>query len=355
MDNIVNSMPARFTQLIHTTAEWEEKKNFVLLKGEIGIESTNNKMKVGDGITPWKDLSYFVIQNLEPDYNSWQDIKKIVQMGYANQVFNIGDQLFTYWESVTYKQDIRRSVLYEVPLDIVAFGDVYKENVEQAVPGMFLQWHYALPFAIQFDNIRTPGVQGSVQWNISGIRQFLNSNKLVDEWWPSDMGNANKPVIRESTNTTSENNIITADGFVSGFKDKNFLDAISPVQVTTRGENENSDNEFPTYITYDKFFIPSLQEVYGTDNYTTNEGITFPYWKEAVNTSEPCQVYKSSPAYQIYRIDNTNNAIYCALRTCRKYGYNNIYFLQKHEENNAKIASANPIDSFSCTPVCVVC
>lgn len=32
--------------------------NPILLKGEIGWESDTNKIKIGDGVTPWTDLDY---------------------------------------------------------------------------------------------------------------------------------------------------------------------------------------------------------------------------------------------------------------------------------------------------------
>ena len=45
-----------------STAKWLENEAKVLLKGEVGIEFLENgspKMKIGDGVTQWKDLSYF--------------------------------------------------------------------------------------------------------------------------------------------------------------------------------------------------------------------------------------------------------------------------------------------------------
>lgn len=45
-----------------STAKWLENESQVLLKGEVGIEFLENgspKMKIGDGVTQWKDLSYF--------------------------------------------------------------------------------------------------------------------------------------------------------------------------------------------------------------------------------------------------------------------------------------------------------
>lgn len=40
-----------------SSAEWESV-NPVLKEGEPGFDTTNRKMKIGDGVTPWKDLDY---------------------------------------------------------------------------------------------------------------------------------------------------------------------------------------------------------------------------------------------------------------------------------------------------------
>lgn len=41
----------------NTSAGWGSV-NPILLKGEIGWESDTNKIKIGDGTTPWADLDY---------------------------------------------------------------------------------------------------------------------------------------------------------------------------------------------------------------------------------------------------------------------------------------------------------
>lgn len=43
-----------------TSANWEFNNSVVLLKGEVGIEfleEGGTKIKIGDGVTPWKDLN----------------------------------------------------------------------------------------------------------------------------------------------------------------------------------------------------------------------------------------------------------------------------------------------------------
>ena len=72
-------------------------------------------------------------------------IHRIVTEGAASEVFSIGDQIMIKW-----KDKENNNTEYDVPLDIVHFGDVELQDGE-IVPGMFLQWHYCSPFGVQFD------------------------------------------------------------------------------------------------------------------------------------------------------------------------------------------------------------
>lgn len=83
--------------------------------------------------------------NYDEYITSWEDVQRIVRMGYADKIFNIGDQLIVQWK------DVVSNITYDVPLDIVHFDDVELEDGE-VVKGMFLQWHYTTPFDVQFDN-----------------------------------------------------------------------------------------------------------------------------------------------------------------------------------------------------------
>lgn len=73
-----------------------------------------------------------------------EEIFKIVKAGKAENIFSIGDQIVLPWT------DIDTGITYQVPHDVVAFPDVYLRDGEE-VPAMFLQWHYATPFGVQFD------------------------------------------------------------------------------------------------------------------------------------------------------------------------------------------------------------
>ena len=76
---------------------------------------------------------------------TWDEIRQIVEDGLAPEVFNIGDQIHVTWK------DTQTNVSYDVPMDVVHFEDVEVEG-GQTKHGMFLQWHYASPFGVQFDS-----------------------------------------------------------------------------------------------------------------------------------------------------------------------------------------------------------
>lgn len=77
------------------------------------------------------------------DFNlSYEQIVEIVQHADVTKFFQIGDQLVTKWSP-------DGIVEYDMPWDIVHFGNVVDENGD-TYPGMYLQSHWALP-EIQFD------------------------------------------------------------------------------------------------------------------------------------------------------------------------------------------------------------
>ena len=75
---------------------------------------------------------------------SIEELGRIARTGNANKVLNVGDQIILPWT------DKASNITYQVPHDIVHFGNATLRSGEQ-VPAIFLQWHYATPFGVQFD------------------------------------------------------------------------------------------------------------------------------------------------------------------------------------------------------------
>ena len=75
---------------------------------------------------------------------SIKDVFNVVRAGQASKVFQVGDQIIVPWT------DIATGQKYDVPLDIVAFGTSALQDGEE-LPSMTVQWHYATPFGVQFN------------------------------------------------------------------------------------------------------------------------------------------------------------------------------------------------------------
>ena len=121
---------------------------------------------------------------------------------------------------------------------------------------------------------------GDNRWYKSAYRQYLNSDKPAKEWWtPQDEWDM-KPDRAD-----------TVPGFLAGFSD-DFKAALTRVKVVTYGNTVTDDGS--AVVTYDKIFLPSLQEIYCSPQ-VSGEGTYWPYWKERTGAKTPQALYKTYP------------------------------------------------------------
>jgi hypothetical protein len=121
---------------------------------------------------------------------------------------------------------------------------------------------------------------GDNRWYKSAYRQYLNSDQAAGAWWtPQDSWDM-KP-----------NQADTVPGFLAGFSD-DFKNALTRVKVVTYGNNVTDDGS--AVVTYDKIFLPSLQEIYCSPQ-ASGEGTYWPYWKERTGAKTPQALYKIYP------------------------------------------------------------
>ena len=83
----------------------------------------------------------------------------------------------------------------------------------------------------------------------------------------------------------------TLPGFLSGFSD-DFKSALSRVKVVTYGNGVTDDGS--AVVTYDKIFLPSLQEIYCSPQ-VSGEGSYWPYWKERTGAKTPQALWQTYP------------------------------------------------------------
>lgn len=121
---------------------------------------------------------------------------------------------------------------------------------------------------------------GDNRWWKSAYRQYLNSDAAAGAWWqPQDKWDM-KPDQAD-----------TLPGFMSGFSD-DFKNALSRVKVVTYGNTVTDDGS--AVVTYDKIFLPSLQEIYCSPQ-VSGEGTYWPYWKERTGAKTPQGLWQNYP------------------------------------------------------------
>lgn len=125
-----------------------------------------------------------------------------------------------------------------------------------------------------------PVSYGDSRWYKSACRQYLNSDLPAKQWWqPQDEWDM-KPDQAD-----------TVPGFLSGFSD-DFKNALSRVKVVTYGNTVTDDGS--AVVTYDKIFLPSLQEIYCSPQ-VSGEGTYWPYWKERTGAKTPQALWQTYP------------------------------------------------------------
>ena len=181
---------------------------------------------------------------------------------------------------------------------------------------------------------------GYNRWSHSGQRQWLNSAAGIGEWWTA-----------KHVGDTAPTQLASLKGFMAGLE-SDFLDVVTPVKVKTSCNTVTDGGVTDT--TVDKFFLQSLEEVYGAPQIADIEGPYFPYWKQVTGLDEPTNGSSSNTndARKIKRISNPQGgAAYVRLRSAsRGYAY---YAWLVHSSgylNNYGNASA----SYAALPACVI-
>lgn len=179
--------------------------------------------------------------------------------------YNAPDTAPTSWKVYVYK-DQQKSELLETC------------NVSAGSAGMNLGTFLDKPNG-KLNSLRPVGY-GDNRWWKSAYRQYLNSDAAAGGWWtPQDEWDM-KPDQAD-----------TVPGFLAGFSD-DFKAALTRVKVVTYGNAITDDGS--AVVTYDKIFLPSLQEIYCSPQ-VSGEGTYWPYWKERTGAKTPQGLWKTYP------------------------------------------------------------
>ena len=249
---------------------------------------------------------------------------------------------------------------------VVHFGDIEDENGDIHENGLWLMWMYATPNAVQFDHpeaiiateetfqsgyyyytkngndyVAQPDVvvgdpiptgetyyhhvrpsmtgrlrYGSNDWSQSAYRQYLNSTGGKGEWWAAQH---DSDVAPDQANTLP--------GFMTGYTQE-WLDIFKPIKVVTA--LNTSVDEGRDVVTYDTFFLPSLEQMYGAPQKAGVEGDVWEYWIQ--ETGYPSRTNGSAsntnPARQIPSITAPSGAaVNCRLRSANRSGTYAVWFV----------------------------
>ena len=182
---------------------------------------------------------------------------------------------------------------------------------------------------------------GNNRWKDSAIRQYLNSDAPAGAWWKPQHVFDRAPDVAA-----------TKAGWLAGAPD-DFKNALTPIKVLTAPASAIASAERITFdVTYDKVFLPSLQEHY-INNQGTGEGDAWEYWKEINGTTTTWPWYQATDALKVYQINNHANAPYHWLRSAAR---GNGYIAWSVSPSGYVYGySFAAYDSFAAAPACAIC
>lgn len=175
---------------------------------------------------------------------------------------------------------------------------------------------------------------GDNRWWKSAYRQYLNSDAPAKEWWtPQDEWDM-KPDQAD-----------TVPGFLAGFSD-DFKAALTRVKVVTYGNTVTDDGS--AVVTYDKIFLPSLQEIYCSPQ-VSGEGTGYwPYWKERTGAKTPQALWQTYPLRITRDLAQRTVGRNVRLRSAFR-GYGDIAFTVN---SSGGVYGWGAITAYRCAPAC---
>lgn len=312
---------------------------------------------------------------------TWDDVQEQVKTGHAADYYSVGDELTCGYTDTNGNE-------YDFPWVVAGFKDVYWEGDDVAHPGMILQAKYATDESVQFDapedttvdSSETEALDGWYYWGLKGTtytalnlstgdaiphsgdydsihkcgvndlsvlrngynrylysaqRQWLNSDALAGNWWESKHTGDKAPYTAGTIN-----------GFMHGL-DEDFLDVINPVKIQVVANTVTDGGA--TDVMYDRFFLPSTEEMFGTPKAANVEGPYFPYWKTKTGLTTPSN--QENNGRIIYGVDNHSSAQVCRLRSTVPYNSGSTYNLTI--SGNITTYGAAHL-RYRCSPACII-
>lgn len=174
---------------------------------------------------------------------------------------------------------------------------------------------------------------GDNRWHKSAYRQYLNSDAAAGGWWtPQDEWDM-KPDQAD-----------TVPGFLAGFSD-DFKAALTRVKVVTYGNTVTDDGS--AVVTYDKIFLPSLQEIYCSPQ-VSGEGTYWPYWKERTGAKTPQALWQTYPLRITRDLAQRTVGRVVRLRSAGRGGGCNAFYVS----SSGYVGNWYAVNAYRCAPAC---
>ena len=145
------------------------------------------------------------------------------------------------------------------------------------------------------------------RWKYSALRQYLNSSAGVGNWWTA-----------QDAWDIAPDQLTTKAGFLSGCSEA-MINAIKTVKVKTYVNTVQGGTSEDYDITYDKVFLPSLEEMY-INPQKAGEGDVHEYWIRRSGRTEPFEQYGTYPELIHYAVENHTSAQFVRLRSATRGG-----------------------------------
>lgn len=146
-------------------------------------------------------------------------------------------------------------------------------------------------------------VYGWNRWKTSALRQYLNSDKDTGKWW-----------VQQDDWDIAPDQLTTKAGFLTGLPE-DLKSILKETKIITYSNVVNDKGE--TDITFDKVFIPSLEEIY-VNPQITGEGGAHEYYIRKAGTSSPLGQYGTYPNMITYAVENHTSPQYVRLRSANR-------------------------------------
>ena len=175
---------------------------------------------------------------------------------------------------------------------------------------------------------------GYNNYKLSAQRQWLNSAGDRGEWWqPTHIGD------------TAPDQANRIRGFLNGLDD-DLIAVVNPVKIQVARNTVTDGGGID--VMYDKFFLPSIEEMYGAPQLAGAEGEYFEYWKQKTGLDAPTN--NANNGRIITGLEN-GTAQYCRLRSAYR-GY--VYAAWAVTTTGSLYSAYSAYNAYRCAPACVI-